>query len=58
MNEKYVYPTKQVRFTYTAEIPEDFQSGKNVVGLAWDVFKDTINEIEAPEEIFKVEVLK
>ncbi len=57
-HEKYVYPTKQVRFTYTAEVPEDFQQLKDVVGLAWDVLKDTINDTQAPEEIFTIEVLK
>lgn len=57
-HEKYVYPIKQVRFTYTAKVPEEFQQSKDIVGLAWDILKDTINETQAPEEIFKVEVLK
>ena len=52
-HEKYVYPTKQVKFSYTAEVPDE----ENVIEMAWDLFSNLMNE-EKHSEIFTVEVLK
>jgi len=46
---------KMIKFTYVSIIPDDLTNNDNIVNMAFDVLKDTIKDIEKPDEIFKIE---
>ena len=48
----------KIKFTYVSIVPNDLTSNDNVVNMAFDVLKETIKDIEEPDEIFKIEEIK